>query len=39
MYFLYKNEYRNFKPAEVIIRRGLSKVERREIGRMSQFEL
>jgi hypothetical protein len=27
MYFLYKNEYRNFKPVETTIRRGLRQKE------------
>jgi hypothetical protein len=39
MDFLYKNEYRIFKPIEVTIRRGGTKVERRKIEGMSHFEL
>jgi hypothetical protein len=37
MYFLYKNEYRIFKPVETIIKKG-TKVERRKI-EMNQFKL
>jgi hypothetical protein len=38
MYFLYKNEYRVFKPVEITIRWGL-KVERRKREEMNQFRL
>jgi hypothetical protein len=38
MYFLYKNEYRLFKPVELTIRRG-TKVKRRKIERMNQFKI
>jgi hypothetical protein len=39
MYFLYKNEYRIFKPVEITLRRGGTKVERRKIEGMNQFGL
>jgi hypothetical protein len=38
MYSLYKNEYRIFKPVEIIIRRGIKGV-RRKIEEMNQFRL
>jgi hypothetical protein len=38
MYFLYKNEYRIFKPVEITIKNG-TKEERRKIEEMNQFRL
>jgi hypothetical protein len=35
MYFLYKNEYRIFKPVEITIKRGQGK--RRKLEEMNQF--
>jgi hypothetical protein len=35
MYFLYKNEYRIFKPVEITVRRGLREKGEKEV--MNQF--
>jgi hypothetical protein len=43
MYFLYKNEYKIFKPVEITIRSVISsygeEAERRKVERMNQFGL
>jgi hypothetical protein len=39
MYFLYKNEYRIFKPVEITIRRGLRQKGEKKLEEMNQFGL